>query len=130
MILDSSALIAILQQEEDALTYAKALDGAKLLRLSSPTYLETAMVHCGRFGAEALSELDELVARIGIEITPFSHHAAQVAALAFLKFGKGQGHPAQLNFGDCISYATAKVEAMPLLFKGDDFRLTDVDCAI
>lgn len=130
MILDSSALIAILQQEADAQTYAQALDGAKLLRLSAPTYLETAMVHSSRFGSDAISELDELVARIGIEILPFSHQGAQVAALAFLKYGKGQGHPAQLNFGDCISYATSKVEAMPLLFKGDDFRLTDVECAI
>ena len=130
MIIDSSALIAILQQEHDAHIYAQALDRAKLLRLSSTTYLEAAMVHSSRFGAEALSELDELVARIGIEIVPFSSQAAQVAALAFLKYGKGQGHPAQLNFGDCMSYATSKVEAMPLLFKGDDFRLTDVVCAI
>ena len=130
MILDSSALIAILQQESDAQKFAQSLDSAPLLKLSSPTYLETAMVHSGRYGAEALLELDELVARIGIEIIPFSHHAAQVAALAFLKYGKGQGHPAQLNFGDCIAYATSKVEAMPLLFKGDDFRLTDVECAI
>ena len=130
MILDSSAIIAILEQEDDAQLYAQALDSSKLLRLSAPTYLEIAMVHCARFGSEALSEIDEMVARIGIEIVPFSSHAAQVATQAFLKYGKGQGHPAQLNFGDCISYATSKVEAMPLLFKGDDFRLTDVECAI
>lgn len=81
-----------------------------------------------RAGGE--ENVDALLRASNIGIMEFSASSASVAVEAFLKYGKRRGHPAQLNFGDCISYAVSRSEAMPLLFKGDDFRHTDVDCAI
>ena len=81
-------------------------------------------------GKTGVDEVRLLVKSADIEIVAFGSSALDVAVDAFLKYGKGQSHPAQLNFGDCMSYAASKVEAMPLLFKGEDFRLTDVECAI
>ena len=130
MIVDSSALIAVLRQEADASMFTEALASVKYRYLSAPGYLETCMVHVGRKGAEAQVDVDELLRDARIQILPFRSEHANVAVSAFVKFGKGRGHRAQLNFGDCISYAVSKVEAMPLLFKGDDFRLTDVECAL
>ncbi len=80
--------------------------------------------------SDALVKLNDLIKEMDIGILPFGADAAYAAVQAFSHYGKGRGHKAQLNFGDCISYAVSKVEAMPLLFKGGDFRLTDVECAI
>jgi ribonuclease VapC len=130
VILDSSAIIAILQQEPDAMLLAKAIEAAAIRKIATPTYLETCIVLTSRRGKAAIAEFEELLVRTNTEIVPFDQSAAQMAFDAYVKFGKGRNHPAQLNFGDCISYAVSKVEMMPLLFKGDDFRHTDVDCAI
>jgi ribonuclease VapC len=97
--------------------------------MAAPTLLEASLVIIGRKGKAASAGLDSFLVRSGIEIISFTAAAANVAVDAFVKYGKGR-HPAGLNFGDCISYAMAKTEVMPLLFKGEDFRLTDIEAAI
>ena len=129
MIVDTSALVAILRSEPEALIFAATLNAARRKMIAAPTYLESAMVMVGRKSAGGKIALDELLAEAGIEIVPFDSDAARIAVESFIRFGKGR-HPAGLNFGDCISYALAKTEIMPLLFKGDDFRLTDVETAL
>lgn len=129
MIVDSSAVVAILRRELDAPVYSEALARASRKIMAAPTFLEMSMVVIGRKGEAASAGIDRFILRAGIEIVPFTPAAALIAVDAFAKFGKGR-HPAGLNFGDCISYAVAKTELMPLLFKGDDFRLTDVEAAL
>jgi ribonuclease VapC len=116
-----------LQGEPDAKIYADAIAATNLLVMAAPTYLELCMVFCGRRGDESLEMVEQFIQKAAISIRPFGPEAAAIAAQAFLSFGKGRGHPAQLNFGDCISYAMSKTEAMPLLFKGEDFAHTDVE---
>ncbi len=87
------------------------------------------MIATRELGETGVNSVDELIDLLRIEIVPFTAQAAKLAQTAFLRFGKGRGHPAQLNFGDCISYAASKFELMPLLFKGTDFSHTDVECA-
>jgi ribonuclease VapC len=87
------------------------------------------MVLAGRREDEVLDRLDQFLRTASIETVPFTADHAAVARQTFLRYGKGR-HPAALNFGDCIAYATARLEAMPLLFKGDDFRLTDIEAAV
>jgi ribonuclease VapC len=129
MVVDSSAIIAILRDETEAKLLFESVLSADLRVMASPTFLEASIVVASSKDSRGVAKLDDLISRLDIKIIEFGFEHAQVARDAFQKYGKGQGHPAQLNFGDCISYATAKVEAMPLLFKGDDFRLTDVKCA-
>lgn len=129
MIVDSSALIAVLQNEPDAARYTAALAASQVRRIGAPTLLEVCMVIGGRRGPDAIADVNDLVHTSRIEILAFTPEAGRVAVDAFLRFGKGR-HKAALNFGDCISYAMAKIEAMPLLFKGDDFRLTDIQPAL
>ncbi len=88
------------------------------------------MVYCGRRPASSVSEIDAFIRKGRLDVIPFPPAASSLAVEAFFKYGKGRGHPAQLNFGDCISYAVSKLEMMPLLFKGEDFRLTDVEAAL
>lgn len=126
MIIDASAAIAILKQEPDANVYTKAIASARIRKIAAPTYLEVCMVAAGRRGPEALERVDEFMRASEIEIISFTSGLAHAAVDAFMRFGKGR-HPARLNFGDCISYAVAKAEVMPLLFKGDDFPLTDIE---
>ena len=128
MIIDSSAVIAILRAEPEALEFARSIRFAPVRMIAAPTYLETCMVLVHRKGEDAQRELDNLIDRTAILIVPFTATAAKTAVAAFLKYGKGH-HRAGLNFGDCISYALSKTELMPLLFKGNDFRLTDVQAA-
>lgn len=130
MIVDSSAIIAVLRQESDAERLARAIQVSHKALMSAPTYLECSIVATKDRPLTAMLELDRLIEDLRIEIIAFTPRMARVAAMAFLEYGKGRGHPAQLNFGDCISYAVSKVEAMPLLFKGDDFPHTDVECAV
>lgn len=130
MIVDSSALLAILQGEPEAREFANRLRTAGKSFVASATYLETCMVFSARRGPAFVSDVDALLVEGKVEVVPFSVDAGRAAVHAFLKYGKRRGHPAQLNFGDCISYAMSKTELMPLLFKGEDFRKTDVECAI
>ena len=129
MIVDTSALIAILYAEDDAQTFAQAIAVAEYRLLSAATYVEAGIVIDRQRGAAAGRQLDALIDKAGIVVEPVTRRHADLARQAYLEFGKGQ-HPAALNFGDCFSYALAKSLAMPLLYKGDDFRRTDVEAAL
>ena len=125
MVLDSSALLAILFEEEDARTYARALAASERTRMSVGTYIEAAIVADSNLGAANGRTLDELLALFAVELTPVSESQGQLARQAYLEFGKGN-HMAALNFGDCFAYALAKELREPLLFKGEDFAQTDI----
>ncbi len=129
MILDTSALIAILADEPDSEPYIKAISHAPRCRISAGNFLELSIVIEGQFGADVLRQCDALFRRVGIVIEPVTVEHAHSARQAFHDFGKGR-HPAGLNFGDCFAYALAKATGEPLLFKGDDFRKTDVLSAL
>ncbi|MCK6454187.1 MAG: type II toxin-antitoxin system VapC family toxin [Alphaproteobacteria bacterium] len=126
MIVGSSALIAILRDEPDALTYATAIESARHCRISAATYVETATVIDGARDPVASRRFDELIEEAGLTVEPVTEAQARIARAAYRDFGKGTGHPAQLNFGDCFAYALAKAKNEALLFKGNDFSHTDV----
>jgi ribonuclease VapC len=130
VIVDSSALIAIVRQEPDAEVYARALASTTLRRISAATYVEAGIVADKDRDPVMSRFFDRLVARSHLLVEPFSAEQAAVARQAYRDFGRGSGHPAKLNFGDCLSYALAKVLDEPLLFKGDDFGHTDVVSAL
>ncbi|WP_424812727.1 type II toxin-antitoxin system VapC family toxin [Roseococcus sp. YIM B11640] len=129
MILDTSALIAMLWGEPEAAALEAAVSASQSLLISAPTLLEAATVAEGRIGREMGNRLDDLLARIGVEIVPFTAEHAALAREGWRRYGKGR-HPAGLNFGDCFAYALAKSRNEPLLFKGDHFAQTDVKAAI
>jgi ribonuclease VapC len=126
MIVDTSALIAILRKEQGYQSFIETLLKAERVRLSAATLLESRMVAKRDNG---LAELAELLATLDAEIIAVDQAQSDVAFEGFLRYGKGQ-HPAGLNFGDCFSYALAKVYNEKLLFQGDDFPRTDIDAAI
>ena len=125
MIIDSSALIAILLQESEAERIARAiaLDSTRLM--SAATWLEISIAVFLRAGEEGLRSLDLLAAKYQINVVPLTPMQAEIARRAFKQYGKGI-HPARLNFGDCIVYALVKDSGEPLLFKGEDFNQTDI----
>jgi ribonuclease VapC len=125
MVIDTSALISILLQEEDARTFAWALKNDPVRLISAVSVLETAMVVESRLGPIAGRELDLLLHRSRADIVPFDAAQAEVARAAWQKYGKGN-HPASLNLGDCCAYALAKTSGERLLFKGEDFAKTDL----
>jgi len=130
MIVDSSALVAILKEEPDweGLLHAlTAEQGPK--RLSAANYLEAAIVVDANRNPVLSRRLDDLIAETGLVIEPVTRDEAEIARAAYRDFGKGSGHPAGLNFGDCFAYALAKATREPLLYKGDDFSKTDVAAA-
>src|SRR5437588_8390916 len=112
--------------ESDAATYARAIRGARERRISAVNYVEAAVVIDGRRDPVASRRFDDWMREAGIIIEPLDESQAYVARQAYRDFGRGSGHPAQLNFGDCFAYALTKVMDEPLLFKGDDFAHTDV----
>jgi ribonuclease VapC len=128
IVVDTSAVVAILKKEAEAERFARAIAGAERRFISAVSLLEASLVMIGRGTVEAAEDVDALVERAAIEVVPFDQHLAVEARVAFVKFGKGR-HPAALNFGDCISYALARVRGLPLLCKGDDFAKTDIDRA-
>jgi ribonuclease VapC len=126
MIVDSSALLAILRAEPEAADCAQAIEAATLRRVSAANFLETAIVIDGSRDPIASRRFDDLL-RVGeFRIEPVTEEQARIAREAYRDYGKGTGHPAQLNFGDCFAYALAKVTGEPLLFKGNDFSRTDL----
>jgi ribonuclease VapC len=129
VIVDTSAMLAILLVEADAELYATALRNAEFCRLSAATFVELSMVAEAGSGDSGIRMCDELLRGNEIIIEPFTELQARAARMAFSNYGKGR-HPAGLNLGDCFSYALAKVSGEPLLFKGNDFRKTDVTPAI
>lgn len=130
MILDTCALIAILRAEPEALAFAQAIAAAKIRRVSAASYVETAAVIDSAGDAVASRRLDELLEEAGVVIEPVTAEQARLARAAYRDFGKGRGHRAKLNMGDCFSYALAKTFREPLLYKGDDFTHTDVRSAL
>lgn len=130
MIVDTSAIIAILRAEPDAEVFARALAAAGSASISAATYVELGAVVDGARDPVVSRRLDELLTRAKVQIVPLTADQARIARRAYQDFGRGSGHPARLNFGDCLSYALARDRDEPLLFKGDDFPHTDVTPAV
>ncbi|MBM3533263.1 MAG: type II toxin-antitoxin system VapC family toxin [Alphaproteobacteria bacterium] len=130
MIVDASALLAILRDEDDARVFSDAIEGAAIRRLSAATFVEAAIVIDRSRNAISSRRFDELIESAQLIIEPVTESHAHIARAAYRDFGKGSGHPANLNFGDCFAYALAKTTGEPLLFKGSDFSQTDVEAAI
>ncbi len=125
MIIDTSALVAILDQEPEAERIARMLAATPERRLSAANLVEVGIVMQARRGDDGARDVDLLLAKLRVEIVPFTARQAEIARKAFRRYGRGR-HDAKLNFGDCFAYALAKDAAAPLLFKGDDFEQTDV----
>lgn len=128
MVIDASAVIAILREEPEAQAFKLAILADKTRLMSAVTKLEAAMVAIGKGDPAAASDVDDLLRELSIVVVPFDDHHAGIARDAFARYGKGR-NPAALNFGDCAAYALAIAEAEPLLFKGTDFGATDVEVA-
>ena len=129
IVLDSSALIAVLRREPEADSFLSIIAEEELCLLSAVSLLETSLVLASRTGdARSWRDLDALIARAGMQVVPQDMELAETARAAFLHYGKGR-HPAGLNLGDCASYALAKHRDLPLLFKGTDFSRTDLRSA-
>ena len=125
MVIDTSALLAILLDEPERRPYNEAIEAADARVMSVASFVEVSIVLEVRYGAEGLRALDRFIERAGIELAPVDVEQARVARDAFSHYGKGR-HAAALTFGDCFSYALAHVLGEPLLFKGNDFSRTDV----
>lgn len=129
MIIDSSALVAILRREPEAETFSETIVDAETRVLSAASYLETGIVIDGPRDPVASQYVDDIIQSFGIIIAPVTESQAKLARAAYRQYGKGSGHPAGLNFGDCFSYALAIERGDALLFKGNDFGRTDVAVA-
>jgi ribonuclease VapC len=125
MILDTSALAAIFFGEPEAVLYTQLIHGADRCLISAASFLELSIVIEGQIGPDAGRQCDAFFRRADIIIEPLTVEQAYLARQAFLDFGKGR-HAAGLNFGDCFSYALAKITGEPLLFKGEGFKKTDI----
>jgi ribonuclease VapC len=128
MIVDTSAVIAMLFGEPEAASFAHVINASPKRRISAASWMEAALVADNRSDLAA-AEFDAFMERLGLEVMPFTIEQARRARDAHRRFGKGR-HPAKLNLGDCFSYALAQERNEPLLFKGDDFAQTDVKAAI
>jgi ribonuclease VapC len=126
MVVDTSAVIAFLRGEAGADRIEILLDETSELRMSAFNAFECRVVLLRRFGESAVGDFDLLVVRAGVILDPFDADQAELALEGYRRFGKGSGHPAQLNLGDCAAYALARSRALPLLFVGDDFSRTDI----
>ena len=127
MVLDTSAVLAILQNEPERRQFNEAIDAAETRSLSTASFVECSMIVESRYGPDGVRDLDLFIAKAQISLAPVDDEQANLARRAFRKYGKGR-HPAGLNFGDGFSYALSKALQEPLLFKGNDFSQTDVDC--
>jgi ribonuclease VapC len=125
MVIDTSAVLAILQDEPERRAFNEAIEAADSRSLSVASFVELSIVIEARFGAEGVGHLDRLLERAGVKVVPVDLEQGRLARQAFSRFGKGR-HEAGLNFGNCFSYALAQVLGEPLLFKGEDFSRTDV----
>ena len=130
MIVDASALIAILRNEPEAEAFARAIDAVPRCRISAANFIEAAIVVDRSRSSIPARRLDDLLRETAIAIEPVTEAQAHIARQAYRDYGRGSGHPAQLNFGDCFAYALARATGEPLLFKGDDFRHTDIAPAL
>jgi ribonuclease VapC len=130
VIVDSSALVAVLRQESDAWVMHRALSGARRARMSAANYVEASAVIDGARDPVASREVDHYLAQMEVEVVSLTPDHARIAREAYRDFGRGSGHPAKLNLGDCFAYALAKDTGEPLLYTGDDFVHTDVIPAV
>lgn len=130
MIIDTSALIAILKNEPESEALSEAIEAAKVVRISAASYLESNIV-IGRCKNPILTaRLEEILENPGLQVEPVTAEQAKIAWEAYRDYGKGSGHPANLNFGDCFSYALARDKREPILYKGNDFIHTDLRPAL
>lgn len=125
MVIDSSALLAILLDEPERTQLSRAIEADPVRLIAAPTLLEAAIALTGKKGEAALPALDLVIAAIRADIIPFGDDEQRIARRAFLTYGKGR-HPAALTYGDCMAYALSVTRSEPLLFKGVDFSQTDV----
>lgn len=125
MVIDTSALVAMLSDEPEAERLEAAVEADAVLLMSTASYLETAIVIESRFGEPGGRELDLWLHRAAVDLVAVHAEQAHAARVAYRQYGKGR-HPAGLNYGDCFAYALAKISGEPLLFKGDGFPKTDV----
>jgi ribonuclease VapC len=130
VIIDASALLAILRDEPDAADFARAIAAASFRRISAANFLEAAIVVDGSHDPVASRRRDDLLREARIAIESVTEAQARLAREAYRDFGRGSGHPARLNFGDCFAYALAHETGEPLLFKGGDFTHTDIAPAV
>lgn len=128
MILDTSAMVAILYRETEAADFARLVHDAETCRISVANYVELSMGIESQLGSKDMRQAEAFFRRAGIAVEPVTIEQGELARQAFLDFGKGR-HKAGLNFGDCFSYALAKATGEPLLFKGADFSQTDIKAA-
>jgi ribonuclease VapC len=127
MVIDTSAVVAILQNEPERRKFNEAIEEAETRSMSTASFLETSMILESRYGADGVRDLDLFIAKAKVSLVPVDEDQAHLARRGFQKYGKGR-HPAGLNYGDCFPYALARSLDEPLLFKGTDFSQTDVEC--
>jgi ribonuclease VapC len=130
MIVDTSAVIAIIKAEPEAEAFALAMEAADTIRISAGTLLEASIVADGYRNPKLSARFDEIVEHPKVVIEPLTAEQAKIARQAYRDYGRGSGHPANLNFGDCFSYALARDKREPILYKGDDFVHTDLRSAM
>lgn len=127
MVLDTSAILAILQDEPERRRFNEAIEAAESRSLSTASFVACSMILESRYGADGIRDLDLFIAKAQVSLVPVDEEQAELARRAFRKNGKGR-HPAGLNFGDCFSYPLAQSLDEALLFKGNDFSQTDAEC--
>lgn len=130
MVVDTSAALAVLLQEDEAGEFTAAIEAVETALISVASVIEAGIVLCHRGGTETRADLENFVVEGGLHVEPVTVRHISIALDAYDRFGKGRGHPARLDFGDCFSYALAQERGLPLLFKGDDFARTDVTPAV
>src|SRR5208282_3815375 len=130
MIIDTSAIVAILRDEPEAAWCAQAIAGARIRRVSAVNYVEAAVVIDGNRDPVASRRFEDFFREAEMIVEPVTAAQARIAREAYRDFGKGSGHAAGLNFGDCFAYALSRATGEPLLFKGDDFNRTDLTSAL
>jgi len=130
MVIDTSALMAILFSEPDALRFTEEIASTEHPVIGAPTLVEATAIMLARKGKQGVIALDALLSRLSIEVVPMSATAAEFARDAYARYGKGVGSPGVLNYGDVVSYGVARAEDEPLLFKGEDFPRTDIVSAL
>lgn len=130
IVVDTSALVAILGDEPEADAFSAVLSRQRHVSISAGTALEADIVIHARWGRDGSERLALLLDKLGVSLVAFDQRQTTIASEAYWRFGRGSGHPAKLNFGDCFSYALARALDAPLLFKGDDFAHTDIRSAL
>ena len=129
MVVDTSAILAIFQDEPERRSFNEAIEAAESRLMSVASFVEASIVIEARFGPDGVRNLDLFLSKADVELVSVDAEQAHLARLAFRQYGKKR-HPAGLNFGDCFSYALAKLENEPLLYKGEDFSHTDLERAV